>query len=232
MIEEIRSNTLHFPDPNNANKDGIVAWGGDLYPYRIINAYQHGIFPWYSNADPILWWSPNPRLIMQLDDFKMSRSLKKSIKKFEYKIDENFLETILKCASAPRKEQEGTWINRDIIEAYTQLHKMGYAHSVESYQNDILVGGLYGIAIGKVFCGESMFADLTDASKAAYATLVTHLKAWGYSFIDCQVPTNHLKSLGAKEITREEFLYKLKKAASIKSEHEWKFDSSLSIQNK
>lgn len=227
MIEEIRRNTLHFPDPNDANEDGIVAWGGDLHPYRILNAYQHGIFPWYSKRDPILWWSPDPRLIMQLGDFKISRSLKKSIKKFEYKIDENFSQTITKCASVPRKSQEGTWINRDIVEAYTQLHHMGYAHSIESYQNDILVGGLYGIAIGKVFCGESMFADVTDASKAAYTTLVAHLKEWGYSFIDCQVPTNHLKSLGAKEISREEFLHKLKEETRVKLEHEWKFDTNI-----
>lgn len=227
MIEEIRKNTLHFPDPNDANEDGIVAWGGDLHPYRVLNAYQNGIFPWYSNRDPILWWSPNPRLIMELNDFKISRSLKKSIKKFNYKIDQNFSEIILKCANANRRNQEGTWINKDIIDTYTQLHKMGFAHCIESYQDNKLVGGLYGIAIGKVFCGESMFADVADASKAAYATLVSHLKGWGYSFIDCQVPTDHLKSLGAKEISRVEFLHKLEKDSKIKLIHDWKFDTNI-----
>jgi len=227
LIEEIRKNTLHFPDPNDANEDGIVAWGGDLHPYRVLNAYQNGIFPWYSNRDPILWWSPNPRLIMELNDFKISRSLKKSIKKFNYKIDQNFSEIILKCANANRRNQEGTWINKDIIDTYTQLHKMGFAHCIESYQDNKLVGGLYGIAIGKVFCGESMFADVADASKAAYATLVSHLKGWGYSFIDCQVPTDHLKSLGAKEISRVEFLHKLEKDSKIKLIHDWKFDTNI-----
>lgn len=230
MIEEIRRNTLHFPDPNEANRDGIVAWGGDLHPYRILNAYKSGIFPWYSKNDPILWWSPDPRLIMELSDFKISRSLKKNLKKFQYKIDQNFSETILKCATSKRKNQEGTWINQDIVDAYTILHQMGYAHSIESYQNNKLVGGLYGIAIGDVFCGESMFADVSDASKAAYVVLVKHLQKWGYSFIDCQVPTQHLKNLGAKEISRVEFLYKLQKSQSKKElPRKWEYDSGIEL---
>jgi len=227
LIEEIRRSTLNFPSPHNANEDGIVAWGGDLHPLRVLNAYQNGIFPWYSKTDPILWWSPNPRLIMELNDFKVSRSLKKSIKKFQYKFDSNFQEVILKCATTARNNQNGTWIQNDIIDAYSILHDMGYVHSVESYQDDKLVGGLYGIVIGKVFCGESMFSEVADASKSAYAVLVAHLKEWGYNFIDCQVPTEHLKSLGAKEISREEFLYRLEKINKDQVMHEWKIDSKL-----
>lgn len=227
MIQEIRKSTASFPSPHDANEDGIVAWGGDLHPLRVLNAYQNGIFPWYSKLDPILWWSPNPRLIMELDDFKLSHSLKKSIKKFDYKINFNFEAVIYKCATATRNNQDGTWINRNIVEAYTSLHNIGYAHSFEAYQNGVLVGGLYGIAFGKIFCGESMFADANDASKSAYAILVRHLKKWGYKFIDCQVPTQHLKSLGAKEISREEFLYKLEKARDQKVTHIWEIDEEL-----
>lgn len=227
MIEEIKRNSINFPSPHDANKDGIVAWGGDLHPLRLLNAYENGIFPWYSSQDPILWWSPNPRLIMELDDFKLSRSLKKSIKKFEYKVDSNFEEVISKCASTSRSNQEGTWINSDIKNAYTMLHKMGHAHSIESYKDGVLVGGLYGIAVGGVFCGESMFSEITDASKSAYAVLVQHLKEWGYSFIDCQIPTQHLKRLGAKEVSREEFLYRLEKLKTYVIKHRWEIDEDL-----
>ncbi|MFT7859948.1 MAG: leucyl/phenylalanyl-tRNA--protein transferase [Sulfurimonas sp.] len=222
MIPEINKFSLAFPDPRNTNEDGILAWGGDLNPSRLIRAYQHGIFPWYAHGDPILWWSPDPRLIMELDDFKLSKSLKKSMKKFTYKFDTKFRTVMEKCATTPRKEQNGTWINQDVIEAYTELHHMGYAHSVESYYDGELVGGLYGIAIGKVFCGESMFAHKSDASKAAYAYLVEHLKEWGYNFIDCQVPTEHLKSLGAKEVARDYFLMRLENSAFDSIDNTWK----------
>jgi leucyl/phenylalanyl-tRNA--protein transferase len=224
-IPQLSKYNLKFPHATQANKDGIVAWGGDLNPSRLIEAYKNGIFPWYNENDPVIWWSPNPRLIMELNDFKVSRSLKKSIKKFDYKFNTNFKEVILNCASIKRKDQNGTWINKDIVEAYCTLHDMGYAHSVESYYNDKLVGGLYGVVVGNVFCGESMFSHINDASKSAYAILVAHLKKWGYDFIDCQVPTKHLKSLGAKEIEREDFLNKLSKAKEIK--HSWKIDMDL-----
>jgi leucyl/phenylalanyl-tRNA---protein transferase len=227
LIEEIRKSTVNFPSPHDANEDGIVAWGGDLHPLRVLNAYQNGIFPWYGKSAPILWWSPTPRLIMELDDFKLSRSLKKSMKKFQYKIDYNFKDVIHRCASIPRNDQDGTWINNEIIDTYTTLHHMGHAHSIESYQNGVLVGGLYGLAVGKVFCGESMFSDQNDASKSAYAVLVSHLKEWGYSFIDCQVPTQHLKSLGAKEISREEFIYRLDKVKMIDPTHKWEIKEKL-----
>ncbi|NPA59293.1 MAG: leucyl/phenylalanyl-tRNA--protein transferase [Epsilonproteobacteria bacterium] len=212
MIPQLNKYSLSFPDPNSANSDGIVAWGGDLNPSRLVRAYQNGIFPWYNSDDPIIWWSPNPRLIMELDDFKLSKSLKKSMKKFEYKIDSNFNEVIRKCQLTPRNSQKGSWINEEIIEAYTTLHDMGIAHSFESYQDGVLVGGLYGVSIGKVFCGESMFSIKSDASKASYAILIEKLKEWNYDFIDCQVPTAHLKSLGAKEVSREYFLARLKES--------------------
>jgi len=227
LIPQINRFELNFPDPNSANEDGIVAWGGDLVPSRLVKAYQSGIFPWYMKGEPILWWSPDPRLIMELDDFKLSRSLKKSMKKFEYKFDYNFSNVIKRCELAPRKDQNGTWIQEDIIEAYESLHGMGIAHSIESYQDNKLVGGLYGLVVGKVFCGESMFADVSDASKSAYAVLIKHLKEWGYEFVDCQVPTDHLKSLGAKEVSREYFLEKLEKANIDILEHSWVIDSSL-----
>jgi len=220
-LPQLNKYSLSFPDPNDANEDGIVAWGGDLNPSRIIRAYQSGIFPWYSNQDPILWWSTNPRLIMELDDFKLSRSLQKSIKKFNYAFDKNFTQVMQECATIKREGQNGSWINKELIESFEILHGMNIAHSVETYQDGVLVGGLYGLVIGKVFCGESMFAHQNDASKAAYAMLVKHLKEWGYDFIDCQVPTNHLKSLGAKEVTREYFLKRLHKVNMDKLNHEW-----------
>ncbi len=226
-IPRLNKYTLTFPNPNDANEEGIVAWGGDLNPYRLINAYKNGIFPWYGKNDPIIWWSTNPRLIMELDDFKLSRSLKKNMKNFEYRFDANFEEVIKQCSSVKRENQNGTWIQNDIIEAYSSLHDMGIAHSVESYLNGKLVGGLYGVVVGRVFCGESMFSLVSDASKSAYATLVKHLKFWGYDFIDCQVPTNHLKNLGAKEVTREYFLNRLNYANILSVEHKWKIESSI-----
>ena len=227
MIPQLSKYELKFPNPNSANEDGIVAWGGDLNPSRLIYAYQSGIFPWYSNGDPIIWWSTNPRLIMELDDFKVSRSLKKSIKKFNYKFDSNFIEVMRSCRDVSRDDQNGTWIQDDIITAYTELYNMGVAHSVESYYDDKLVGGLYGIIVGKVFCGESMFSLVNDASKSAYAVLIKHLQEWGYDFIDCQVPTDHLKRLGAKEVTRDYFLDRLNRVSMDNIEHFWKIDKSL-----
>jgi len=227
-LPQLSKHSLAFPDPRDANEDGIVAWGGDLNPSRLLRAYQNGIFPWYSKQDPILWWSTDPRLIMELDDFKLSRSLKKSIKKFNFKFDTNFTQVMHECANVKREGQNGTWINSELIESFEVLHGMGIAHSVESYDdNGKLVGGLYGIVIGKVFCGESMFTKKSDASKAAYTVLIRHLKYWGYDFVDCQVPTEHLKSLGAKEVAREYFLDRLYKVNMNNIEHEWKIEEGL-----
>ncbi len=200
---------LSFPNPLDASEEGVVAYGGDLSPSRLMLAYRSGIFPWYSAKDPILWWSPDPRLILELDEFKLSRSLRKKIPQFEIRFDTAFSSVIRECSIAPRTGQSGSWIVPEMIEAYEELHALGYAHSVETYQNGILVGGLYGVNVGGVFCGESMFAKVSDASKVAFAVLVNRLREWGYDFIDCQVPTNHLKSLGAKEISRKDFLQRL-----------------------
>ncbi len=226
-ITQLDKYSLNFPDPEDANEEGIVAWGGDLNPSRLIRAYQNGIFPWYSPQDPILWWSTDPRMIMELDDFKLRRSLKKNLKKFTYKFDTQFIEIMKQCAITKRPDQNGTWINNELIESFSVLHGLGLAHSIESYKNDKLVGGLYGLTIGKVFCGESMFAHESDASKAAYYVLVQHLKEWGYEFIDCQVPTEHLESLGAKKISREYYLQRLRKVNMDVLKHEWIIDNKL-----
>ncbi len=227
MIPQLNKYSLEFPHPNEANEDGILAWDGDLTPSRLIRAYQNGIFPWYSKGDPIIWWSPNPRLIMELKDFKLSKSLKKSIKKFDYKFDSSFTEIITACKDIKRENQEGSWINKEIIEAYDTLLGMGYVHSIGSYYKNELVGGVYGVVVGSVFCGESMFSNKSDASKSAYAVLIQHLKEWGYDFIDCQIPTEHLKSLGAKEVSREYFLERLKKSNTDRIDNIWKINSSL-----
>lgn len=225
MIYQLNKYSLVFPHPNDANEDGILAWGGDLNPSRLIRAYQNGIFPWYSSGDPIIWWSPNPRLIMELDDFKISKSLKKSMKKFTYKFDSCFEQVMRECKDINRNDQLGTWISEDIIEAYSELHGMGLAHSIETYYEGELVGGAYGVVVGGVFCGESMFAKKSDASKAAYAILIKHLKNWGYNFIDCQVPTEHLKSLGAKEVAREYFLNRLEQSNMNILSHIWEISN-------
>ncbi|MCK9373536.1 MAG: leucyl/phenylalanyl-tRNA--protein transferase [Sulfuricurvum sp.] len=220
MIPKL-SISLIFPDPGSASKEGIVAYGGDLTPSRIMLAYRMGIFPWYSAGDPILWWSVDPRLILELDEFRLHRSLRKKIPQFEIRFDTAFSEVIRECSQMPRRGQSGSWIVPAMIEAYEELHALGYAHSVEAYQEGVLVGGLYGVSVGKVFCGESMFAKVSDASKVAFAVLIDHLKGWGYDFIDCQVPTEHLKSLGAKEVSREEFLNRLALANESYNEYDW-----------
>jgi len=205
---------LLFPPPALAEEDGLLAVGGDLSKDRILLAYSMGIFPWYSEGSPILWWSPDPRLVLIPEELKVSRSLGQVIKKevFIVTMDTAFDRVIRSCAEINRKGQQGTWITEEMVGAYIALHCAGYAHSVESWQNGELVGGLYGIALGKAFFGESMFAIKSNASKVAFVTLVKYLKKLNVSFIDCQVTTEHLKSLGAKEVGRIEFLKMLKKA--------------------
>ncbi len=222
---------LFFPDPRTATPQGVVAYGGDLSPSRLLLAYRSGIFPWYSKNDPILWWSPDPRLIMELDDFKLQRSLKKKLKNFEFRFDTAFDEVIRECATIHRPGQSGSWILSEVVEAYSVLHEMGHAHSVEAYQDGKLVGGLYGVVIGKVFCGESMFAKVSDASKAAFAVLIAHLKAWKFEFIDAQIPTEHLKSLGAVEVSREHFLERLEACRDENVTAVWHYDSQLLKNN-
>ena len=206
-IRSIDKYSHTFPNPNTAHESGIVCYGGDLNPNRVIKAYMSGIFPWYNEDDPILWWSPNPRCILKFEDFKVSKTLKKSIDKniYEIKFDNDFENVIKSCQNAPRNSNK-TWLNDEMIETYIQLHNMGFSHSFESYLDGKLVGGGYGINIGDIFCGESMFSLQNDASKVALYHLVRRLKNNGFNFIDCQVPNEHLVSLGATTISREEFL--------------------------
>lgn len=203
-----------FPDVSLANEDGLLAIGGTLTTARLLNAYNSGIFPWYSEEQPVLWWSPDPRMVLFLDDFKVSKSLKKTIHSGKFKVTFNtvFAEVIKACAMAKRQGQEGTWITQEMINAYIELHKNGHAISVEVWQNETLVGGLYGIDLPekKVFCGESMFHKVTDASKVALFSLVEKLKAEDYKLIDCQVYSKHLEMLGACLISRNQFLGHLK----------------------
>lgn len=202
-----------FPPLDTAltEPNGLLAAGGDLSPQRLIEAYHCGIFPWFNEGDPILWWSPNPRMVLFPAELKISRSLRKTLKKANYTIraDSAFKQVLQACA-APRKERAGTWIHDEMIAAYTALHEMGWAHSIETWVDGELVGGLYGIAQGKMFFGESMFSRTTDASKVAFVHLVRHLERQGFKMIDCQMKTVHLASFGAREISRKEFSLKLK----------------------
>ena len=197
-----------FPPVSKALKspNGLLCAGGDLSPERLIDAYSHGIFPWFSDGDPILWWSPDPRMVLYPEELRVSRSLRKTVARgaFETRYDTAFREVMQACA-APRDGQGGTWIVPEMVEAYVRLHELGFAHSVESWQEGRLAGGLYGIALGRVFFGESMFTRAPDASKVALVQLVDRLKAAGYRVIDCQQATAHLASLGAREIPRKAF---------------------------
>jgi leucyl/phenylalanyl-tRNA--protein transferase len=203
-----------FPPPDYADASGLLAVGGDLSKERLLEAYRLGIFPWYSDDQPILWWSPDPRLVLDLKDFTISRSLRKTLKKaiFQVTFDHAFERVIQACAVVPRTAQNGTWITEEMQEAYIDLHGLGYAHSVESWFGGELVGGLYGVSLGKAFFGESMFHLKTDASKAALATLVEKLKSWDFHFIDSQMTTEHMIRLGAKELPRRIFLKRLQLA--------------------
>lgn len=205
---------LIFPHPDLAEPEGILAIGGDLSPERLILAYSNGIFPWYNDGEPIQWWSLDPRLILFPDKFKCSKSLFRTIKsnKFEVKVDKNFRKVMENCAGVNRKDEPGTWITAEMIAAYTKMHELGYAHSVETYYQDELVGGLYGLALGKVFIGESMFQTERDASKVALFYLVESVKKMNFHFIDAQQSTPHLLSMGAEEIPRKEYLQLLQKA--------------------
>lgn len=186
--------------------NGLLAAGGDLTPERLLQAYRLGIFPWYSPGEPILWWSPDPRMVLFPNELKVSRSLAKTLrnKPYEVRIDHDF-RAVMECCAAPRPGQDGTWISTDMMEAYGRLHALGYAHSVETWIDGHLAGGLYGVALGGVFFGESMFSRATDASKIALAHLVGRLEPAGFGLIDCQMHTPHLESLGAREIRRAEF---------------------------
>ena len=195
-----------------AEPNGLLCAGGDLSARRIIEAYLQGIFPWYGDGEPILWWSPDPRMVLVPSELRISRSLRKALRKggHEVRLDFDFAAVIRACAGAPRRGQAGTWITAAMQDAYCALHELGFAHSVETWLNGRLVGGLYGLAIGRMFYGESMFAHATDASKIALAHLTRFLEKRGFGLIDCQMKTPHLASLGGREIPRREFIAQLR----------------------
>jgi len=259
---------LRFPPVDLASPEGLLAVGGDLRAERLLSAYRHGIFPWYSKGQPILWWSPDPRTVLFPSELKVSRSLRKTLRsdKFTVTLDTHFREVMQACA-APRTQHPdgGTWITHEMLEAYCLLHEQGYAHSVEVWRRtgtnerrerhdsrdgggraapgaaaeDVesglegnLVGGLYGVALGGIFFGESMFSRASDASKVALVQLVRQIEAWGFSIVDCQMPTAHLFSLGAREIRRKEFMQRLDTA--LKLPHRpgpWRFDTNLRLKD-
>lgn len=209
-----------FPPPDQAltEPDGLLAVGGDLSVQRLLNAYSQGIFPWFGKGEPVLWWSPDPRMVLYPDELQVSRSLAKTLKSgklqtkaYEVHFDTAFVEVMQACSTAARPEQDGTWITGSMIAAYTHLHQAGYAHSAETWIDGQLAGGLYGVAIGRMFYGESMFHNVTDASKVAFVRLVQELAARGFGLIDCQMKTAHLASFGAREIPRKDFLQQLEK---------------------
>jgi len=223
----------HDPFPPLASAlrepNGLLAVDGDLSPERLIQAYSRGIFPWFGEGEPILWWSPDPRMVLFPAELKVSRSLRKTLRRGHYEVraDTAFPEVMRGCAE-PRHGQPGTWITPAMVAAYTRLHRMGVAHSVETWINGELAGGLYGVALGKMFYGESMFSRETDASKIAFVHLVRQLERWGFGMIDCQMKTAHLASLGAREIPRAEFVRRLAElTGSAAVNGPWEFDHDL-----
>lgn len=200
-----------LPDPEESDARGLVAVGGDLRPDRLIDGYRRGIFPWYSEGLPILWHSPDPRFVLEPKHLQVNRSLRKSLRRNPYRLsfDTAFSEVVQLCSEVPRPGQDGTWITSDMMAAYDRLFALGHAHSVEAWFDDQLVGGVYGVAVGAVFCGESMFALAPDASKIAFVKLIHQLDRWGFGLIDCQVYTEHLDRFGAVEWPRARFLARL-----------------------
>ena len=222
------SEDLVFPSPHLASKEGLLAVGGDLTHRRLLLAYSLGIFPWYSEGEPILWWSPDPRLVLYPNELKISKSLNKIIKKeiFRVTVDRAFERVINDCARVRLENREGTWIVDDMVNAYCDLHASGFAHSIEAWEGDRLAGGLYGVSLGKSFFGESMFTRVSNASKVAFVTLVKYLHSLDFTMIDCQITTGHLTRFGAREISRTRYLDQL--AESLLSptlKGTWSFES-------
>ena len=234
-IPWLDSDTINFPSTTKAltEPNGLLAAGGGLSIEWLTEAYRRGIFPWYQSGQPILWWSPDPRLTLTPATFVASRSLKKLIKKHKYQIsfDTNFIKVINQCASTERGS-DGTWITTEMAYAYSELHKAGFAHSVEILSDNTLVGGLYGVAMGKVFFGESMFSLENNTSKLALFYLTLHLKHWGFELIDCQIPSNHLVSLGAINVSRQEFNNKLVQLVDNQEDRIGKWKINLDLINK
>ncbi|MBJ93024.1 MAG: leucyl/phenylalanyl-tRNA--protein transferase [Rickettsiales bacterium] len=220
-----------FPDPELADPSGLLALGGDLSPRRLLTAYANGIFPWYSEGQPILWHSPDPRFVLFPAELRLPRSLRQTLRKGRYQLsfDQEFAAVIRRCAEKERPHQNGTWITEEMIEGYLQLHQLGYAHSVESWLEGQLVGGIYGVSLGSIFFGESMFADQADASKVAFATLAEHVMRWGFTLIDSQVHTEHLERFGAREIPRKDYLELLQRALEAPTRRgPWQLEPNLS----
>lgn len=219
MTVYLLDSEIRFPDPSEAEPGGLLAVGGDLSPKRLVSAYENGIFPWYSEGDPILWFSPDPRMVFLPGDFRFSKTLLKTVSsgKFSVRADTDFAAVVEGCAQVSRKEQSGTWITEDMKAAYQKLHELGYAHSFETYLGEKLVGGLYGVSLGGAFFGESMFHLETDASKVALLHLARKCWEFGFDFIDSQVPTDHMRTLGGREISRKEFLLALESSLRKKT---------------
>ena len=221
------SDELVFPPPEGASREGVVAVGGDFRPERLLLAYAQGIFPWPTEGMPLLWFSPNPRFVLDPHAAHVPRSLKKTIRRggFEVRVDTAFEEVIDACGAAPREGQRGTWITPELREGYVSLHRLGYAHSIECWIDGALAGGLYGVSLGRMFFGESMFARAPDASKIAFATLLGNLARWDFALVDCQVYTEHLDRFGAVDIPRRDFLKTLRAAiASPTRQGRWTFE--------
>jgi leucyl/phenylalanyl-tRNA--protein transferase len=219
------SKAVVFPQPHLADANGLLAVGGDLSPERLLQAYQLGIFPWFLEDEPYLWWSPDPRLVLYPDELIISKSLKKIIKQntFQITMDCAFDQVIQSCAHTRLNKNEDTWIDQEMVDAYCELHQSGYAHSVEAWSKGKLEGGLYGVALGKCFFGESMFSNKSNASKVAFVYLVKYLRKRSYMMVDCQVTTAHLQRFGAKEIPRESFLKQLEQAMKSPTDNtSWK----------
>jgi len=221
---------LIFPDPEESGPEGLLAVGGDLSPERLLLAYSIGIFPWYSAGQPILWHSPESRAVLRPGALHVSRSLQRTLRRgtFEVRLDSAFADVIRSCAEIPRKGTDGTWITEDMIRAYVRLHELGFAHSAEAWENDRLVGGIYGISLGAAFFGESMFASRTDASKVAFVVLMRQLARWGFEFLDCQMPSAHLERFGVELWPRRRFLDALTGALESETRRgPWQLDEDL-----
>jgi leucyl/phenylalanyl-tRNA---protein transferase len=221
---------ISFPPVTQAlrSPNGLLAAGGELSTTRLLEAYRHGIFPWFSEGEPILWWSPDPRMVLFPGEFKLSHSLRKTLRKGRYEVrTDSAFEQVMRACAAPRAGANGTWIHEEMIAAYCELHRMGYAHSVETWMDGELVGGLYGMSLGRMFYGESMFSCKTDASKIALAHLCAQLERWHFGMIDCQMNTPHLSSLGAREIPRKEFIARLQDLINYTLVTTWRFDDDL-----
>lgn len=223
-----------FPHPFTCFEDGFLCVGGDLHPERLLLAYQFGIFPWYSEGDPLLWWTPYPRMVLYLDELKLSKSLMTTIRKEHFRVtfDRNFQYVIDQCSKVPRRGQDGTWITSEMKKAYYNLHKLGFAHSVEVWNSDKIVGGLYGIALGKIFYGESMFYHEPNASKVGFAALCDRLKQHDFELVDCQQETAYMASFGAKTIPAQHFIHELRvNALRNRNPGTWR-NTSVSMEHK